>query len=88
MNTIKSVYDLLVHVKTNRRLPVQIDIACGEVRLKGIATTIESLMGALKKISIIMDEKENLDLDEVKRVLISWEGSGGGFSGGGASGGW
>lgn len=75
----------------NEDFPFEIYIVQGSVSLQGVASTKESLMGALRKISLDINEihsSKNSDFTEIDKVLSEWQAGGGGFSGGGATGNW
>lgn len=92
MKKIDSIDSLVKHVTSDSSLPIQLNITGpNSFSLIGVASSRESLFGAISKLVNARQYSEIPTFtgeQELLERLHSWEGSGGGFSGGGASGTW
>ncbi|MGC4010030.1 MAG: hypothetical protein QM805_14240 [Pseudomonas sp.] len=92
MKKIYRISEFVEHVIADGSLPVHLEIlGPHEFSLIGIASSRESMYGAAAKLLSAHNSGQIPRFKGVKAItdaLNSWEGGGGGFSGGGASGSW
>lgn len=89
---ITTIDELSEYVCVDGNTPFEIEIkGPNNFLLVGVASTKESMYGAIAKIVQARKKSEIPSFHgekKIKELLSEWEGGGGGFSGGGASGTW